>query len=150
MTQNQYRQLLLETVDELNKAADWLKHSFDICRHFDIAAKLSVEQYDDLEALSSRFARVSDMLVQKAFRAIDRITFEEGGTLIDAINRAEKRGLVDSLETVRKIREIRNEIAHEYSVEDLVHLLRKIIDETPTLLSIVESIKNYAAKYEQG
>ncbi len=68
--------------------------------------------------------------------------------MIDAINRAEKRGLVDSLETVRKIREIRNEIAHEYSVENLVHLLRKIIDETPTLLSIVESIKNYAVKYE--
>jgi len=52
---------------------------------------------------------------KRVLRAIDRAEFPPpGGTFVDRINRAEKRGHIASAYEWKEIREIRNQIVHEY------------------------------------
>ena len=105
----------------------WLERSYRKCKGLDTAQPLDEEQCDDIEALTSRFARASDLFVQKALRAIDAVELEKGGTLLDAAHRAEKRGVVGGFEGIRRIREVRNEISHEYISENPVRLLDQVV-----------------------
>jgi uncharacterized protein YutE (UPF0331/DUF86 family) len=145
--ESEYIVLLQETVEELKQARHWLQRSAEKCRPIDAAGKLSEDQYDDLEAYMSRFARASDLLIQKVFRAIDAVELERPGTLIDAVNRAHKRGLIPGVDDVRRMRETRNEIAHEYVTEDLTDLLDRVRGFTPVLLGIIDKTIAYCGKY---
>ena len=87
------------------------------------------------------------MILQKAFRGIDRVELESGGTLLDVLARAEKRGLIESLEQFRLLRELRNEIAHEYALADLVELFRSVKEQAPALFEIVDRIRAYCEQY---
>ena len=83
---------LFDTINILDNAVHWLKRSYTICSGIGVKESYTEEESDDLETLTSRFARVSDILIQKAFRSIDAVEFENKGTLIDVVNRAHKRG----------------------------------------------------------
>ncbi len=98
---------------------------------------------DLFEALSGRFARAADLLFRRVFRSIDMFEFEETGTLIDVLGRAEKRGLLSSIEEARKIRELRNDIVHEYMIEDIQDIYRSLLYCTPLLLMIIEKTRDY-------
>ncbi len=99
-----------------------------------------------LENLTSRFARLSDILTQKVFRLIDQIELEPSGSTIDTLNRAAKRGLVKSDALLRKIRETRNAIAHDYTEEELISLFETVKELAPKLMEIQESTLAYSAK----
>ena len=147
MRQRDYRVLLSDTLDRLGEAVRWLKRSESICSGIDVAGELKEEEYDALEAFASRFARVSDMVVQRTFRGIDRVELEEPGSVLDVLARAEKKGLIESVEQFRLIREVRNEIAHEYLLEELGELYQSVKQYTPKLLCSVEKIRAYCEKY---
>ena len=149
MTQQDYLSVLREALDRLEDAERWLRRSYRMCREVDVEDALSEEDYDALETLTSRFARVSDMLLQKVFRSIDRLEFEESGTLLDALNRAEKRGLIESVDQFRLIRELRNEIAHEYSLDDLSELFRSVLNYTSLLFAMIDKVKAYCLRYDE-
>jgi len=99
--------------------------------------------YDDAEwerwdALTVRFARLADIVTQRVFRAIDRAEFSPAGdTFTDRINRAEKRGHIRSTYEWKEIREIRNQIVHEYVTAHLLPLLRDVVQYIPELLESV-------------
>lgn len=57
---------------------------------------------------------MSDFLIVKIFRLIDILELEKPGSVIDRINRAEKRGIIDSAESFKDILRLRNDISHEY------------------------------------
>ena len=69
MTQNELLALLAETLSRLAEAERWLRRSYAQCNQIDLAASLSDAEYDAFENLTSRFARVSDMVLQKVFRS---------------------------------------------------------------------------------
>ena len=75
-------------------------------------------------------------------RGLDRVEFEEGGSMIDVFHRAEKRGIL-SLEDARRIREIRNGFVHEYSRMDLAPVFRKILEGCPILEAMIERTRQY-------
>lgn len=143
-------EFLRQAVEQLSDASKWLKRSYGQCQNFDLEQALSAEQYDALENLSSRFARVTDILINKVYRAIDAAELLEPGSLIDTVNRAVKRGLLDSAETARTIKDIRNEIVHEYVVEDLKQLQSEVFTHTSVLLALVEKASDYAGKVSAG
>ena len=141
------KQLLQRELQILDKAAQMLQHSYDACKSVEHKKTYSLSELDLFEALTSRFARLSDIIIRKMFRLIDRLDIELEGTVRDSINRAEKKGLIDDADQFGKIREIRNIIAHEYLLEDMSQLYREVLTGTPTLVEVVEQIKNYCKRY---
>lgn len=134
---------LQECLEQLQNASRWLERSYQQCAGFGLDEKLTDEQFDSLENLSSRFARVTDMLFNKTYRALDLAELLEAGTLIDTINRAVKRGLIESSDLARTLKDIRNEIVHEYVVEDLQALQQDVLEHTTTLLELVSKVASY-------
>lgn len=142
--------LLFNNIDQLFKSNERLQYSYRKATSRETEKNnFSQEEYEVLEAMCSRFARVSDILIQKVFRIIDSIELEDADlTIIDRINKAEKRGIIESAETLKEIRQIRNDIAHEYADEKFQTICKKVIQYTPILNQTVESLQNYIKKYE--
>ena len=147
MSNDKYILLLKDSLEKLQDAKKWLMRSYDICKVIDTNKDLTEEEFDAFETLTSRFSRTSDMILQKLFRNIDKLEIEEGGTLLDALNRAEKRRIIESVDKFREIRELRNEIAHEYALDDLTQLFRSVVNYTPELFQIIQNISNYCQRY---
>lgn len=101
---------------------------------------LSTEELERLEALSSRFARLADLLVQRVLRLVDEIELVPGGSLLDRIHRAEKRGWSAQAGDLARIRELRNLIAHEYAAEQLAQVYRAVAALTPGLLDSADRV----------
>lgn len=144
MKHAQHLKLLAEARDELRNSLSWLQRSVQKCSPKDRHHEWTADDYDAFEALTSRFARVSDILLQKFFRALDVVELAEGGTLLDVFLRAEKRGLVESADQFLEIRELRNEISHEYAAEDLAALFEAVLHKSPELIAAVERSMHYA------
>jgi uncharacterized protein YutE (UPF0331/DUF86 family) len=74
------------------------------------------------------------------------VEFEDSGTMIDVINRAHKRGLFDSVDEIRTIKDLRNKIAHEYAKEDIESVFAQVINFTPEIFGIAARVLEYCNK----
>ena len=144
---NRFNKNLESELIELEKACEILRYSYEKCKNVKILEGLDNKCLESFEALTSRFARLGDMLIQRVFRLIDNIDLEDSGTVRDRINRAEKKGLIYSAEIFIEIRILRNEIAHEYKSETIYVIFEKVLHFTPHLLEAVGSTNAYAKKY---
>ena len=142
---NKLYSILAKDLTELEKAADTLRYSFDKCAQIDVTAGLDNDALESFEALTSRFARLSDMLIQKVFRTIDMVELADAGTVRDRINRAAKKKMVADADIFIEIRLLRNEIAHEYQSETIYVIFDKVLQLTPALLEGVDMTIHYAA-----
>ena len=145
MKKNSY-QILKQNLDDLLEAKKWLVHSYQVCESFKSKEKFSVSDYDALESFLSRFTRVCDLLFRKVFRSIDEYELEPQGSLLDVLNRSEKKGLVDSSEQAREWTELRNQIVHDYAHHDLKTLFVDALDFTPHVLKTIDSTEQYCKK----
>jgi hypothetical protein len=136
-------ELLQEGLVDLQLAAGHLGYSMERCRDLIGHEALPPEQLERLESLTSRFARLADLLIQRMFRLIDEIELVGDGTILDRIYRAEKRGWADASEMI-KIRELRNLIAHEYADEKMPEIYAAVATLSPALLTVVHKVIAYA------
>lgn len=136
-------ELLQEELTGLQLAAGHLEYSIERCINLIGQEDIPPEQLERLESLTSRFARLADLLIQRIFRLIDDIELTSGGTILDRIYRAEKRNWADASEMI-KIRELRNLIAHEYSNEKMSEIYEAVISLSPSLLVAVPKVIAYA------
>ena len=83
--------LLQEGLAHLEQAASHLALSHDRTLAIIRQENWTPEELERLESLSSRFARLSDLLTQKIMRLIDELELTPDGTLLDRIQRAETR-----------------------------------------------------------
>ncbi len=138
------KRLLAEELKLLENANNMLSYSYNTCKDIGIKEEYSFEELDKFEALTSRFARTSDILIQKIFRLIDILELEKPGTVIDRINRAEKRELIYSAELFKEIRYLRNEIAHEYIPTAIEEIFKQVLKLTPYILDSVNRVEKYS------
>ena len=136
-------ELLSHALEQLEASMAWLERSHSQCSSIGIKEEYSAEEYDRYENLTSRYARVADLVVHKVLRSLDAAELHEPGTLIDTANRAVARGLVDSLDTLRGHKDLRNDIAHEYQTEALAELFSDVLQATPELLSVSRAVLDY-------
>lgn len=139
---------LHKNMQALEKQIFWLKISVDECSIIGIKKEYSIDEFGKFETLCSRFSRSIDFLVRKMFRTIDDYEFESQGTLIDVINHAHKRGLIGSIEEIRVIKDIRNEIVHEYVEEGLLDTFADVLKYAPSLLQMMMQTEKYCAQYK--
>lgn len=105
--------------------------------------ELKPEQLEVWEALGARFARMADMSVQKLFRAVDAMELVDEGSMIDRLNRMEKRGVIAKTEEWVEIRQIRNQIAHDYVLKDLLSLYHSVYRQCPLLFQTMANLEKY-------
>ena len=138
---------LNSSLDDFKSALDWLNHSYELCKKIGIKNDYSVEELDVFENLTSRYARITDFLIHKLFRSIDAVEFLEVGTIIDSANRAEKRGFVESIDILHSLKDLRNEIAHEYTEKELRDLFSDVLKSVPLIIDISNKVFEYCSKY---
>ena len=135
--------VLKENKDYLLSSLAWLKRSYNQCKNIGIKEEYTAVEYDSYENLTSRFARTTDLLVNKVMRSIDVAELLEPGSLIDTVNRAASRGIINSTEQIRYLKDLRNEIAHEYEPETLAELFAAVLESAPVLIQLSERTIEY-------
>jgi len=140
------RELFKEQLAHLIKQRAWLEYSLKECQTIGIKETYNIDEFGKFETLCSRYARAIDFLIRKVYRTIDMMEFEDGGTLLDVINRATKRGLVDDVEELRKLKDLRNSIVHEYIEDELIELFAEVLEATPKIIELLDRAIDYGSK----
>ena len=95
MKGGQSQQFLEQALTELIQTRRHLDYSFaQVATLPDDLENVTAGHLESVEAFCSRFARTVDLLVNKALRSLDRGELKPEGTLLDVVNRAEKRGFI--------------------------------------------------------
>ncbi|MCF8397573.1 MAG: hypothetical protein K9G58_05355 [Bacteroidales bacterium] len=58
----------------------------------------------------------------------------EAGTWLDVLLFMEKENIIDNTKDARLLKELINDIVHEYAVNDLHIIFREVMDQSPLLL----------------
>ena len=144
------RKLFLAQLDEhlatLDKSVLALVYSYDKCSAIGEKEEYDLEEQESFEALTSRFARTSDILTQKVFKALFILLQENIKSIIDAANFLEKLEVIENADDLLNIREIRNQIAHEYVESDIKALFFDVLRYVPELKKIINNVKAYYHK----
>lgn len=123
----------------LEKSIQQLTFSFQKREH--LPAQFSEEEA--LEILTSRFARTADLYTQKLMKLLFRLLQEPDLTFIDQCQVLEKLGLVDQAQDLYQIRVLRNQIAHEYALDNLALIHAQVIEKTPALIQLIQVTLTY-------
>lgn len=144
--------LLSEQLSLMQAAAQVLEESRGRVAAFQsrLGGDLSVGERESCEALTSRFARLNDFLVQRVFRTLDQIELVDEGTAIDRLQRAEARGLIPSGERWRELRLLRNAITHDYLIESADRVLAESLAAAPELIAAVQRVIAYVTAKGYG
>ena len=132
----------------MNKSRTKLAESFSQCKNVVLEKKLTEKEEIMFEALTARFSRLSDYLIQRIFRTVDVIELDDSGTVRDRINRAEKKAWINSADDFIKIRTMRNIIAHEYNDDEVIEVYKIVMSLIPVLLDACGNIEAYVARKE--
>lgn len=123
---------------QLIKALDHLDYSYNkIKESTPDVNTMDEETLETWESFCARFCRVADIFLMKYIKATIN-TQDPGfrGTFKDHLLQAEKLEVIADVNSWMKIRELRNIVAHEYSVQDINTIMMQIKDCTPQLLEI--------------
>lgn len=113
-----------------------------------LGGELTIGERESCEALTSRFGRLNDFLLQRVFRTLDQIELADDGTALDRLQRAEKRGLISSADRWRELRLLRNAIAHDYLIESADRVLRESLAAAPELIETAQRVGHYVVAKE--
>ncbi len=119
--------LLKEEIALLQNAVDTLMLSVEKCRKIGRKDDYSFEEMESFDSLTSKFKRASDIYTQKVLRSVWALLHEPFAPFIDLMNKAEKLSLIGDAETMITIRDIRNQIAHEYLPQAIAELVPEML-----------------------
>jgi len=100
------------------------------------------ELAEQVEAFTSRFCRLQDTIGDKLLPAWLDMLGEKKGVAIDNLDKAERIGVLPSVEQWLELRQLRNQMIHEY-IEDLTVLadaLQTAYQQLGFIVDVAESI----------
>lgn len=137
--------LLVEHLACCRKQADYLEYS--LWRAQATAQLTDEERLERYEALTSRFARLPDMLVAP-FKTIAMLELEpaKAERVPDLLSLMEKLGILRHARDWLEIRQTRNAIVHEYSedLERMAGLIERVRDQGRILILALERAERCA------
>lgn len=143
---SELKDLLKNEIAVMKKAADVLQSSFEKSgKKLSEKNEYNSDELENLEVITARFSRLSDILIQKILRLIDKIELEDEGSVRDRINRAEKKGAINSADSLIEIRVLRNQVSHEYLPDEVLSIFKKVLTLTPELLKESQRTEGYCA-----
>src|SRR6056297_667649 len=127
------QELLKQNWELLIRSLDSLKLSVEKVSNIGQKTEYTFEELESFDSLTSKFARTSDIFLQKIIRTIWALLHETQMPLIDVLNKSEKLGLIESADQLIEIRDIRNQIAHEYLPEAIQDLVPDVLEYSKQL-----------------
>lgn len=82
-------------------------------------------------------------MTQKVLKSLYILLHENIKTIIDSANLLEKLDIIDTADDLLNIREIRNQIAHDYVTEKINGFYLEVLNYVPHLKQIVENVKAF-------
>lgn len=144
---NLKKQLLTEELDLLKQAVETLNLSIDKCEKILLKSEdFTFEDLESFDSLTSKFGRTSDIFMQKVLRTVWMLLHEPFVPFIDLMNNAEKIRLVKSAEKLIEIRDLRNQITHEYIPEAINELVPEVIDLSAALIENIDFTKKFLSE----
>ena len=134
---------LHEHVAVVEQSAAALRHSLAKCEQVGLKAEYTLDELDDFEALSARFARTADLYTQKLLKSIFLVLREDAVAFLDKTRLAEQLGIIENAEDLAAIRDLRNTIAQEYAVANLNEVFRSTLALSGKLLEVLNSTLRY-------
>ena len=137
MKQNNDIQILelLQTEWQLLKVSlETLQLSVEKCRKIGIKQEYSFEEQESFDSLTSKFGRTSDLFTQKVIRTTWLLMHESFVPFIDMMNICVKMEMLHSTDEMIGIRDMRNQIAHEYIPDALREMVPEVIEMTQQLV----------------
>lgn len=145
----QKRRLLAEQLELGQRAADALEHTWSKVR-LERIGESDPELEETLEALTARFARLEDILIKRVFRAVVAVELADAERVLDVLDLMARLGLIESTDQWIELKELRNTIVHEYELDDLPALQRRVYQATPILQRTLKAVSRYAASQAAG
>ncbi len=108
-------------------------------------SSLSDNELSYLDMLSTRFAKLQDLLGAKIFPTLLRLMqeYDDKDSGLDRLHKLEKLGILPSAQEWITMRELRNYVTHDYpdDPELMANNLNKIVQYANTILPFWEAIK---------
>lgn len=109
---------------------------------------------EQLDAFTSRFARLQDNLGAKLLPFYLNAVDERGTSLLENLDKAERLNIISSADEWLLLRQLRNQMVHEY-IQDLELLLSALTSGQAFVKELLatnnklqERVKNYLARYQ--
>jgi hypothetical protein len=108
---------------------------------------LNDDEVEHIDQYLFRFAKLQDVMGTKLFKYILMFLDEnvEGMPFVDVLNRMEKLSLLNDSKVWRELRDIRNELSHQYDddPEEMAIILNNIFAKKEVIEAIYLHIKTY-------
>ncbi len=139
-------ELLKKNWNLLLRSLETLKISVEKAESMGKKAEYSFEEMETFDSLTSKFSRTSDIFTQKIIRSAWILLHEDPMPLIDVLNKAEKIELVSSADKLLEIRDLRNQIAHEYLPEAIPELVPDVMELSSELEDNIQRARQFMSK----
>jgi len=127
----------------LQASVDTLQLSIRKCQLIGRKESYTFEELESFYSLTSKFNRTSDIFVQKVLRSVWMLLHESFIPFIDMMNKSEKMLMLLSADKMIEIRDLRNQIAHEYIPEAIRDLIPEVIELTSQLIENIENCRRF-------
>ena len=109
--------------------------------------RLGDDAIETLDQFLYRFLKLQDSLATRLFPALRSVLSgdQEPQPFLDTLNQLEKAGIVPSVQAWMELRELRNDLAHEYpeSVGQTVATLNRLYERWDELKTILDNAHRY-------
>ena len=138
MTAKDQIAILEEHMQALRESIKWLKRSYEICQQSQEPSEDDPEAMDAFESLTSRFGRTTDILFNKVFKSIVFLKEQEYKSWLDMMFFLQKQGILEDVSNARYLKELRNDIVHEYQFSEIAEMFEEVLRQTPHLLMLCD------------
>lgn len=137
------KELLWSEWSLLEASVETLTLSINKCSTIGVKNHYSFEEQESFDSLTSKFNRTSDLFTQKVIRTIWMLLHEPFSPFIDMMNLGEKMQILLSAEQMIEIRDMRNQIAHEYIPEAIRDLIPDVIILSEQLIKNIRFCRKF-------
>lgn len=150
MKKKELERIFCENLEHFKKSINWLNISYEKCNKINLddgLGNLTENERESLEALSNRFARVVDILLNKVLKGLDLLELEDISRSLDIVIRAEKRGFIGDYNYLIELKDLRNELSHEYIEDFIADRYKEILKNITSVFLISEKVCGYVKKF---
>ena len=136
----------------MNYAAGKVAHLFPVTK--ELVSMFNEDEISYIDQIVYRFSKLQDAIGQKLFKAVLIYLDEDvmNKAAIDIFNRLEQLTIIENYESWKDLRDLRNELAHEYEEDanETAEKLNAMFEKKSYLEKYLNDIRNYLSKRELG